>query len=88
MIEGDHPDLEPEIVFSLALQAISSTEQVRGYSPFQWAYGAGDPRRDVADELFKHRFGAEANEGSDFAQLKRGARAQRSASRKLEPSSD
>ncbi len=38
-LESDHPDMDPGVLLSLAVMGHNSQSSIRGFTPFQWAYG-------------------------------------------------
>lgn len=69
VLNKDNPEMDPMLVVYLACPAANSSEQHRGFSPHQWAYGSGPSELDLKVDEWHHRYGMEYSEGTSFAQL-------------------
>ena len=49
-ITAENPDLMPETVLALAVMAHNNNEEVRGFTPFQWAYGKACEKCEFAEK--------------------------------------
>jgi hypothetical protein len=70
LMQTDLPDVDPKLIYYMALGAVNRQEVVRGFTPVQWCYGKHDDQDDIESEERRHLQGADVSK-SDFAELQK-----------------